>query len=255
VKGRKISITVVIVLLILENAIGQRRGFNLTEETTYFPIELYKREIYNGITVVDSITLSYHSQYLSLFKEPKLFNSKSTATLYRFTWLRSFDPPMVMTLIASNEKIELETKHANKVSLDNSYFDLEGFNAQDRKRFEQFHTGKIDSISIADLFQKGIFKKDTVKFKHIVRYTNITTQDYEDFKKLIRAKDFWNYKPMEKIDFGTDGADWILEGLSPEKGYHMVYRWSPNKNRDYDFRQICEYLIKLTGTVKKKDVY
>ena len=115
--------------------------------------------------------------------------------------------------------------------------------------------GKIDSLAIADLFQKGIYVKDTVKFRYITQTRELTANEYQKFKDLVDQKQFWTYSTMGKTIFGADGSDWILEGRDAEHEYHLVYRWSPNKDRDSEFKELCEYLIALTGTTKKKRVY
>lgn len=250
---RKTVLIITILCLTFELVFGQI--FKPTLDNAYFPFELYKRENYLGKIEVDSFRLGYHSLMLRKFEEPKLFNSTDNKTIYRFTWLRSFDFPITTSLIVNADKIILRTKIGNKVSIDNSHFDLTKLNRKETERFYEYTNGKVDSLSVADLFQKGIYVKDTVKFRYITQTRELTTDEYQKFKDLVDKKQFWTYPTMGKTIFGEDGADWILEGRDIEKKYHMVYRWSPDKDRDNEFREVCEYIITLTGTTKKKRVY
>jgi hypothetical protein len=237
----------------VELALGQI--FKPTLENTYFPFELYKRETYLGKIQVDSFRLGYHSLMLRKFEEPKLFNSTDIKTIYRFTWLRSFDSPITTSLIVNADKIVLKTKIGNKANIDNSHFDLRKLNRRETERFYEYTNGKVDSLSVADLFQKGIYIKDTIQFRYITRTKELSLDEYQKFKNLIDEKKFWTYPTMGKTIFGADGADWILEGRDIEKDYHMIYRWSPNKDRDNEFKELCEHLITLTETTKKNRVY
>lgn len=246
---------IIIALLCLTTQLAVGQIFKPTLETSYFPFDLYKRENHFGQIQVDSFRLGYHSLMLQKFEEPKLFNESDPKTIYRFTWLRSFDLPMTISVIVNADKITLQTKLGNKVNIDNSHYDLRKLNRKESDRFHQYANGKLDSLSIADLFQKGIYVKDTIQFRYVTRTRELSTEEFKKFKDLIEAKQFWTYSPMGKAIFGADGADWILEGLDIEKGYHMVYRWSPYKDRDNEFRELCQYLITLTETTKKKRVY
>jgi len=76
----------------------------------------------------------------------------------------------------------------------------------------------------------------------------------EEFTSLANDT-FWHFPSMTRFEPVNDGAIWLLEGYVPEKGYHLVSRWSPNKKRDYQFRQLCEYLINFTGLFKKRFIY
>ena len=178
---------------------------------------------------------------LRKFDEPKLFNSTDTQTIYRFTWLRSFDFPMTVSLIVTGNQITLQTKIGNKINIDNSHFDLRKLSKKETERFYEYTNRKIDSLSVADLFQKGIYVKDTVKFRYITQTRELTADEYQKFKDLVHKKQFWTYSAMGKTIFGVDGADWILEGRDKEHEYHFVYRWSPSKDRDSEFKELLNY--------------
>ena len=185
--------------LTAELAFGQI--FKPTLDNTYFPFDLYKKENHFGEIQVDSFRLGYHSLMLRKFEEPKLFNSTGSKTIYRFTWLRSFDFPITTSLIVNTDKIILQTKIGNKVNIDNSHFDLRKLNKKESERFHQYASGKLDSLSVADLFQKGIYIKDTIQFRYITRTKELSLDEYQKFKDLIDEKKFWTYPTMGKTIF------------------------------------------------------
>lgn len=77
---------------------------------------------------------------------------------------------------------------------------------------------------------------------------------WNGFTGKINNIDFWNLE-TENNDGGLDGSEWILEG-SKDGRYHLVARWSPDENRDPNFRDCCEYLISLLKhTANIKEIY
>lgn len=79
----------------------------------------------------------------------------------------------------------------------------------------------------------------------------LSKEEWLTFKKLIEKADFWNISLGRSL-IGTDGSEWILEGLTPSE-YRVVSVWSPTEGSFYD---ACIYLISLTGlTVPKGEKY
>lgn len=92
----------------------------LNSKVSYFPVKTFPRiESYGYITEdkkikhekkiikndYDTIIKNYISENLYEFKEPLLYNYDEEKEIYRFTWLRSFDNPIVIRIeITSNEK-------------------------------------------------------------------------------------------------------------------------------------------------------
>ena len=76
----------------------------------------------------------------------------------------------------------------------------------------------------------------------------LTPDDWTGFEQLLQQMQFWIMPANGDDDRGTDGSEWILEGLYGGK-YHFVARWSPHGK----FRNVGEYLIKLSGL--KEEIY
>jgi hypothetical protein len=76
----------------------------------------------------------------------------------------------------------------------------------------------------------------------------ISRSQWNNFKNFIGEIDFWNMATNDPSDGGLDGAQWILEGKSPEQ-YHVVDRWCPKSESLY--YQCCNFLINLTDLNNK----
>jgi len=63
----------------------------------------------------DSFQLSYISGNLYLMKEPLLYNRMSTKSIYRFTWLRSFNNPVTVSIERDSNEFYLKWKVIKKV--------------------------------------------------------------------------------------------------------------------------------------------
>lgn len=55
-------------------------------------------------------SIGWYSKFLFAAKEPLLFNRKITGKTYRFTWLRSFDPPIVIRIESDEVKHKITWK-------------------------------------------------------------------------------------------------------------------------------------------------
>ncbi|MGC3977797.1 MAG: hypothetical protein QM751_05900 [Paludibacteraceae bacterium] len=69
----------------------------------------------------------------------------------------------------------------------------------------------------------------------------LTEKEWDLFKTYLKTSNFWQME-LGRNSMGTDGAEWILEGVTPEQ-YRVVTVWSPEKG---DFYNVCNYLISLT---------
>lgn len=54
--------------------------------------------------VLDTILVKWYSDVLFAMREPLLFNKKMNNEIYRFTWLRSFHNPIVITIVNAQNK-------------------------------------------------------------------------------------------------------------------------------------------------------
>ena len=77
----------------------------------------------------------------------------------------------------------------------------------------------------------------------------IDKETWDKFYSYLEAADFWNLNTIEVDILGTDGSQWILEGVNNER-YHVVDRWTPSGGSYYD---CCDFLIGLTDLKIKKD--
>jgi hypothetical protein len=84
------------------------------------------------------------------------------------------------------------------------------------------------------------------------RQQTIDKKTWDSFLDKLTEINFWQL-PTNEMDFGHDGARWILEAKTPQK-YHVVNRWTPKKDEKY--YQACDFLIKLTDLkIKAGDKY
>ncbi|MGE9311089.1 hypothetical protein ACLOAU_05565 [Niabella sp. CJ426] len=86
----------------------------------------------------------------------------------------------------------------------------------------------------------------------IDQHKKLDKQTWDAFVKKLSEIDFWKL-PTNQNDRGLDGSEWILEGKS-ENNYHVVNRWTPNKNNGY--YECCNFLLGLTDLkIKDREKY
>ena len=76
----------------------------------------------------------------------------------------------------------------------------------------------------------------------IDKFRKISRDDWDNFIGLLKTVDFWDMESRETGLQGTDGSQWILEGVN-ENNYHVVDRWTPRQN---DYFDCGNFLIQLT---------
>lgn len=123
---------------------------------------------------------------------------------YRFLWLRTFDPPVV---------VRLDVK-------------ADG-------------TGTV-TAKVAD-GQAGF--PDTSKKIVEKRSRPLTREQTAAFLGQINRTNFWslttNIDPQDQMDVQTEGSEWVLEGAKGGQ-YHVVARWSPDVNRMHGCKAIFD---------------
>ncbi len=73
----------------------------------------------------------------------------------------------------------------------------------------------------------------------------------QQFISLSQKAAFWT-SPTGGLGGGTDGAQWIMEGVHSGV-YHVVDKWSPEKT---DYASMCLFLLNLSKIqVEAKDIY
>lgn len=182
----------------------------------YFPIELLIDTIntYYGHTVRDNGFVTrrtdqahfnewWYSNKLYKSREPVLYNGWFEHEIYRFTWLRSFDEPVVIRIENKEDSIRLFVKMLD---------------------YDDFYVSN------------EIILNDTIV---------LNASQWTEFTEKLKKIDFWSIDPIENTHgaIGTDGAQWILEGLKDGE-YHMVDRWN-GKNKVTG--EGCLYLIQISG--------
>lgn len=76
----------------------------------------------------------------------------------------------------------------------------------------------------------------------------LTLLEWNKFVSMIDSANFW--KMQRRGSFGTDGSEWILEGVEPTR-YYVTSVWSPGKKSD--FYKIGDFLLDLTDLKIKED--
>jgi hypothetical protein len=246
---RRSGIYIVVITILTTSLLFAQKGKSL-ESITYFP-----RQTYHNLDKLDSMGFIEKSVWLLNFREQKLFNTKDNSTIFRFTWFRSFDYPMVLLLTNVNDQTVLQVKTGNKIGfLDQSEFHYEKLKNKEVERFRKYANGELDSSSVADIFQrKGFYVKDTVKFKYSIDKKEISESEFKIFRSLITNEGFWTRPASLGSSARHDGTDWLIEGYTKENGYHVVDRHSPDVN-DRQLREIGERLIKLYGKIGEKEI-
>jgi hypothetical protein len=148
----------------------------------------------NDHVQLDTFSVKWYSGQLEALNEPVLYTSKSNNEIYRFTWLRSFAPAIVIRI----EK------------------DITG------KYFIFWKEGSSSAGYPTNKDYKIVINKQRV----------ITKQEWDLLQYRLKQLSFWNINTVDKSENGMDGAEWILEGKLFSK-YHIVDRWSPKQGTDY----------------------
>jgi len=76
----------------------------------------------------------------------------------------------------------------------------------------------------------------------IERLKILTKKEWNEFTQLVGKADFWNMD-LGRSSIGTDGSEWIMEGVN-QTDYRVVSVWSPSNG---NFYKACDYLISLTN--------
>jgi hypothetical protein len=158
---------------------------NLDSYQYFLPTELFKREIL-GEMKVDSFLIDYISASLKKMHEPTYSNKYLGGESYRFIWLRSFHPPIIIIVRHDEGKSEVITKIGNKVSMDNSYTDVSKLSREEYEFYMGYEQGKeTDSLKFKAISSKVIYHKDTDGYKVIFRHS----PDQDRFPEFRRACD------------------------------------------------------------------
>lgn len=192
---------------------------------------------------IDTLLDKGYSWALFSFREPVFYRRYSPGGVYRFLWLRSFDPPVVFVLSRLGDQVTLTTKVMDgEPKLTESRVDpsrwaalTDNLKAKTIKRFR-------DSVVAAKADRKaGIVLSHTKP---------LTPKEWVGFEQLLGKAAFWQCPATRTAlsDIGFDGSEWVIESLRKDK-YRFVARWSPGGA----FLDAGTYLIKLSGL--KGEIY
>jgi hypothetical protein len=81
----------------------------------------------------------------------------------------------------------------------------------------------------------------------------LVKSDVAVLRRLLGAARFWSLpsKPAPDGTVGTDGAQWVMEGLVAGR-YHVVDRWSPRAGGPHArYRQLAEWLLIRSGLASR----
>jgi hypothetical protein len=212
---RSIALIVVTILLHPPSGLGEER---------YFPDGSLGRE--------PRLHTSRHTWYanaLKAFGEPSLMRAVEKGatqgrTIYRFTWLRSFDRPVCITL-----------DRGESVSLTVKVLDGKG----------GYELGKVTVNKTSQITQEQV-----ARFQQLLQEAG-----YRVMSPRATGDHAWYWSAahntwLQKHSSGLDGAQWILEYCSGVE-YFFVDRWSASKS---PFGEACLYLVELSG-IDVGDIY
>lgn len=217
-----------------ENANFSKPNGDPIDSLSYFlPTELKYRDTLVK-TGLDTFQLNWYSSQLFPTKEPILFNYYLGHDTYRFTWLRSFDNPVVLTINKKGDKVWLTVKRLD--------------------RHPQFMPTRIITDLVPpkvgepyDTTEKIDFNKYPIKQPDrradlaINEIKSLSVTEWNEFENILAKTNYWTMTPTQE-SFGLDGAQWIIEAHFSNK-YWLVDRWNPEDS----YKQAGVYLIKLSG--------
>jgi hypothetical protein len=176
---------------------------NRFQDDIYFPTGVFSPD-----QRLDEISARSYSHRLAMFHEPSLDSlMDKDAEVYRFLWLRSFHPAVVIRVWRCGSNHCLSVKQM-------------GERMPDPLGGEMFN----DTLT-AD------------------RQRVLGKEEWNGFMQLIEAAHFSTIPSGNPESIAYDGAWWVMEGYSNQK-YHVVERQSPSKGEYY---QACVYLIRISG--------
>jgi hypothetical protein len=201
--------------------ISDLNGIPVNDSVFYFPVEVFIDSVDYTNTIdisIDSGRVKWYSRDLRNMKELVLYNYYMNKCIYRFTWLRSFDPPIIIRLEKKGDTLTLFEKellvYKRTIILD-EYTPKIG-----RKVIKSYKT-VTDSIVLKEFESPYSLKL------------------YQEFDSLLKKNDFLSLSTTVAWNWCTDGSEWILE-VHTKDGYYVVNRFSGG---GYEFREICDFLI------------
>lgn len=215
---------------IQDDRLSKSNGDPIDSLSFFFPEKLnYTDTVIE--TKLDTSSLVWYSSQIRPTNEKILFNYYLGFDCYRFTWLRSFHNPIVITLNRKGDHFWLTTKMLDRKP------QFMGYVIRELPSSEK---GTIDTT------ERIIMPNGYAELK-INETKELSTDEWKEFERLLTNCDYWKMFPTLHDQLpGLDGSRWIIEAHFEDK-YWIVDRWTPNDN----YKQVGLYLIKLSGLDEK----
>jgi hypothetical protein len=191
---------------------ANRSCASLVTRNAVHPKEYFPKKVF------DDFTVEWYSKALSAMREPSLGPRPGCSQeIYLFLWLRSFHAPIAVRVWSTNGRRFLVAKQ---------------------------------------LSGKGGYEPGRIV---VDRLKPLSDDEWNNLTNLLTQVSFWDLpteeptvpNPDGSVNVGSDGAQWIIEGLRGGN-YHVTDRWSAKAK----YREVCLYLLKLSDLrVKKTEIY
>jgi hypothetical protein len=177
-------------------------------------------------TGIDSSMQRWYGEILWTAKEPVLYNRYLGHDIYRFTWIRSFHLPVVISLHRDGRDVWLNCEILNRT--------VDTFNTRKVYWPAGSKSKKHNYLTTWD------YKEHLQAYKYY-NSRKLSIDDWDRFVELVRESNFNNLSPTKASD-GEDGSEWIIEEHSKYR-YWFVSRWIPKDK----FSWLGRRLIRLSG--------
>lgn len=180
-----------VVLIFAPNAVSQH------------PSPCFPRGSFSSTARWDADEAAYMTRYLQILSEPCLFPLRNDpkAEVYRFLWMRTFNPPVSV-------RLEVQADGSGTVTVTTMSGEA-GFGA-------------------------------SLKGPPSVTSRLVGVEEVARFRELVRKTRFLTIPSTVRGDQqGTDGSEWTIEAVTAGQ-YHTASRWSPTDSRGPGKHEIAE---------------
>ena len=188
----------------------------------------------------DSFFQNYFSANFYALKESVLFNHYLGKDLYRFTWLPSFDQPLVISISKERGSYFLNVKRLDRHPM------LQDYIYSVDHKMDSFYMSKGYDVG-KDSFMRerggkrlySVIKGDRKASIVLDQARTLTVEQWKGFMRLFDQLPFWKMKSYDWAG-DADGAAWILEAHTRDR-YKYIIRQDAGKK----FCALANYLLSL----------